>query len=469
MFLDKDFILQSDMAKALYHNHAEHMPIIDYHCHLDPKAIWENKPYENLTQVWLFDNGAGDHYKWRLMRANGEDEKNITGDGEAYDRFFAFARTMEKAIGNPIFEWSHLELRRYFDIDLMLNTKNAPEIWKLANEKIAGEGFTPRSLLKKMNVQLVCTTDDPADDLQYHKLLAENKAETGLRVLPTLRPDKLMNIADASFVDYLKRLSDVSGIEISSYEDLEKAVAQRVDYFHSVGGRLADHGLNSMSFTPTTREEAAAIFSKRTNGETLSDAEVIVYQSAMNLLLMKLYKEKNWVLQMHMNVIRNASDVNFAIQGPDHGFDSAGAQGDLVYQVKSLLNEAQKQDALPKMILYSLNPNDNVPLATLMQSFQGGSKQQIQLGCAWWVNDNYSGMRDQLTTMMQQSLLGNFTGMLTDSRSFLSYPRHEYFRRILCQVIAELADAGRAPADEELLGQLVEDVCFNNANTWFGF
>ncbi len=469
MFLDQDFILENDMAKKLFHDHAENLPIIDYHCHLNPKEIYENKKFDDLSQVWLFDEGAGDHYKWRLMRANGEDEANITGDGEPYERFLAFARTMEKAVGNPIFEWSNLELRRFFDIDLLLNEKNAPKIWEMANEKLNSEGYRAKDLMKKAKVELVCTTDDPADDLKYHKLLKEEEKENGFRVLPTLRPDKLMNIADEAFPEYVKKLSEASGVEIKTYEDLMKAMAQRVDYFNEIGGRLADHGLNTFYFDEVTPEEAEAIFQKRMNGETLTDEEIIKYQSANQLNLMKMYKDKGWTLQMHMNVFRNSSDKNFAAQGPDHGFDSAGVQPDLVLNVRKLLNEAQKENALPKMILYSLNPADYVPLGTLMQSFQGEVPQQLQLGCAWWVNDTYNGIREQLNTMAQQSLLGNFTGMLTDSRSFLSYPRHEYFRRILCEVLGELTEQGRAPEDEEMLGKIVEDVCYNNPNTYFGF
>lgn len=469
MFLDQDFILENDMAKKLYHNHAEEQPIIDYHCHLNPKEIYENKAFDDLSQIWLFDQGAGDHYKWRLMRAAGEPEANITGDGAPYDRFLSFARTMEKAIGNPIYEWSNLELRRFFDIDLLLNEKNAPEIWKQANAKLGENGYHAKDLMRKMNVELVCTTDDPADDLHYHQLLAKEEKENGFRVLPTLRPDKLMNIADEGFTDYLKKLSAVSGTTIHDFDSLMKAMQQRVDFFHETGGRLADHGMNEFSFIETTPEEAQAIFEKRLNNEVLTDEEIIRYQSAVQQALMKMYKDKDWTLQMHMNVIRNASDKNFAAQGPDHGFDSAGAQPALAVEVKKMLNAAQKQDALPKMILYSLNPTDYVPLATLMQSFQGEVPQQLQLGAAWWVNDTYNGMKDQLTTMAQQSLLGNFTGMLTDSRSFLSYPRHEYFRRILCELLGEWAEAGRIPDDEEMLGKMVEDICYNNANTYFGF
>lgn len=469
MFLDQDFILENDMAKKLFHNHAENLPIIDYHCHLNPKEIYENKKFDDLSQVWLFDDGAGDHYKWRLMRANGVDEKNITGDGKPYERFLDFAKTMEKAIGNPIFEWSNLELRRFFDIDLLLNEKNAPEIWKQANEKLNSEGYAAKDLMKKMKVELVCTTDDPADDLKYHRLLKEEEKENGFRVLPTLRPDRLMNIADEGFKDYVARLSEISGVPIHTFADLMKAMEQRVDFFNEIGGRLADHGLNTFFFEETTPEEAAAIFEKRMNGETLTEEEIIKYQSVNQMNLMKMYKDKGWTLQMHMNVFRNSSDINFELQGPDHGFDSAGVQPDLTLQIRKLLNAAQKADSLPKMILYSLNPADYIPLATLMQSFQGEGKQQFQLGCAWWVNDTYNGIKEQLTVMSQQSLLGNFIGMLTDSRSFLSYPRHEYFRRILCQYLGELAEQGRVPEDEDMLGAIVEDVCYNNPNTYFGF
>lgn len=469
MFLNPDFILENEMAKKLFHNHAEKLPIIDYHCHLNPKEIYENKKFDNLSQIWLFDKGAGDHYKWRLMRANGVDEANITGEGEPYERFLSFAKTMEKAIGNPIFEWSNLELRRYFDIDLLLNEKNAPEIWKQANAKLNSDGYRAKDLMHKMNVEIVCTTDDPADDLKYHLLLKAQEKENGFRVLPTLRPDKLMDIANQNFPAYVEKLSKVSGVEIKTYADLMKAMEQRVAFFTEVGGRLADHGLNSFHYKSATPEEAEEIFAKRMAGETLSEKEIIRYQSMNQLNLMKMYKDSGWTLQMHMNVFRNSSEVNFAKQGPDHGFDSAGVQPDLTKNVRKLLNEAQKRNSLPKMILYSLNPVDYVPMATLMQSFQGEGVQQLQLGCAWWVNDTYSGIKEQLTIMSSQTLLGNFTGMLTDSRSFLSYPRHEYFRRILCEFVGELAEQGRVPDDEDMLGKIVEDVCYNNPNTYFGF
>lgn len=469
MFLDDNFILKTKTAQDLYHNHAKDLPIIDYHSHLNPQDIYENKPFEDLSQVWIYDHGAGDHYKWRLMRTNGVDEELITGSAEPYEKFLAFCKTMEKAIGNPVYEWANLELRRYFGIDLPINEKNAPEIWRRANEQIQSEGFGARDLLDKMNVEVVCTTDDPADELPYHKLLREMQKETGLQVLPTLRPDKLMNINAPDFLDYLKKLEKVSGQDIKSYDDLMKAMAQRVDFFHSVGGRLADHGLNELYFEETSPDEVEAIFQKRLNGETLSEEEVIKYQSLNELNLMKLYKDHGWTLQMHMNVDRNVSNKNFAKLGPDAGFDSIGTQPDLVRQLKALLQSAQDKDSLPKMILYSLNQADLMALASLMQDFQGEVPQQLQLGAAWWQNDTHDGIRHQLETMAQQSLLGNFTGMLTDSRSFLSYPRHEYFRRILADTIGDWAENGRVPDDEEMLGKIVEDISYNNPRTYFGF
>lgn len=469
MFLDQDFLLETETAKKLFHDHAEKMPIIDYHCHLNPQEIYEDKHFDDLAQLWLFDHGAGDHYKWRLMRTAGVDEALITGDGAPYDKFLAFARAMESAAGNPIFEWSNLELRRFFGIDLFLCENNAPKIWEMANAKLGPNGLSARQLMKMMNVQLVCTTDDPADDLKWHKLLKEQEKENGFRVLPTLRPDKLMNVSDAGFEACLEKLAYAAGMDIQNFDDLKNVIASRVDFFHGIGGRLADHGLNTFYYIPTTDEEAEAIFEKRMAKEELSETEIRKYQSWLQKYLMKLYKEHDWTLQMHMNVFRNASDLNFAAQGPDHGFDSAGTQSDLVEQVKSLLNDAQKADALPRMIFYSLNPNDSLPLATLIQSFQGGGKQRMALGAAWWVNDTYSGMVQQLVDYSQQSLLGNFTGMLTDSRSFLSYPRHEYFRRILCNFIGNLVKQGRLPEDEQYLGKLVEDISYNNANTYFGF
>jgi glucuronate isomerase len=469
MFLNPNFLLDSKWAKLLYHDYASKMPIIDYHCHLNPKEIYENKQFTDLAQLWLFDHGAGDHYKWRLMRSAGQDEKNITGEGTPYEKFLAFVHTIEKAMGNPIYEWSHLELRRYFDIDLLICSKNAEKIWELANAKLQQEDFRARGLMKKMNVELVCTTDDPADDLYYHQQLKKEEKENGFRVLPTLRPDALMDVSSNNYLDYLTRLEEQSGMHIENIDDLLDVLKARVAFFHEAGGRLADHGMNSFYYVPASKEQVGKILEKRMRNEALSEEEIQAYQSFITLELMKLYKEFGWTLQMHMNVIRNASTKNFALQGKDHGFDSIGVQSDLVENVHAALDDAQQQNALPKIILYSLNPADWMPLATLMQSFQGEEKQKIQLGAAWWTNDTYTGMVKQINMFAEQSLLSNFCGMLTDSRSFLSYPRHEYFRRILCNEIGKWVQAGRIPDDEDLLAGMVQDICYNNANTYFGF
>jgi glucuronate isomerase len=470
MFLDKDFLLTNDWAKKLFHGYAEDMPIIDYHCHLEPKEIYANKNYENLTRMWLNEDGVGDHYKWRLLRANGSKEELITGNGDDYEKFLAFVRAVEKAPGNPIFEWSHLELRRYFGINETITLKNAPIIWEKANELLAKPGFKPRRLIQKMNVKLVCTTDDPADDLAYHKLLAKEEAENEFKVLPTFRPDKLMAIDDAGFSDYIAKLAAVSGVAVHNVNDLKNALAQRIDYFHAVGGRLADHGMNKFTFVETSTHDANDIFEKVLNGGLPSEAEVVAYQSYIQILLMKCYVRHNWTMQMHVNVFRNDSPKNLASIGVNTGFDSVGDQTNLGRELVDMFATAEKNEGIPKTILYSLNPNDWITIASLMGSFQGdGVKQRIHLGCAWWFNDTKDGMRKQLTMYAQQSLLANFVGMLTDSRSFLSYPRHEYFRRVLCGVIGEWVEAGQLPEDEEYLGKIVSDISYNNAHEYFGF
>lgn len=468
MFLDQDFLLENETAKALFHKFAEEQPIIDYHCHLEPIDMFKNEQYANLTQVWLNDRGAGDHYKWRLMRANGVPEELISGNGDDYDKFFAFVKTIEKAPGNPIFEWSHLELRRYFDIDLTINEKNAPEIWRLANEKIQTDDYRPKQLLEMMNVKAVCTTDDPADDLHYHQELA--KQNNAFKVLPTFRPDNVWGITADSYPAYIEKLGQAAGITIKTFADLKQALSQRVDYFHSIGGRLADQGLNTYYYHASTSETLDEILKAALSGKTAFTAdEVAQFVTAIQLHLMAEYEKHGWTMQMHMNALRNDSRTLKKEVGINVGGDSMGDQAGLAHNIVALFDEAEAAGHLPKTILYSLNPTDWLPLATAMQSFQGGMVQKLQLGCAWWFNDTAEGMRQQLTTMAQQSLLANFTGMLTDSRSFLSYPRHEYFRRVLCQLLGEWVDAGRLPADEAYLGQIVADICYNNAYNYFGF
>lgn len=467
MLLNDDFLLDTDWAKKLFHNHAENMPIIDYHCHLDPQQIYEDKHFANLTEVWLYDHGAGDHYKWRLLRANGTDEKYITGDGDDFTKYMEFVKAVEKAPGNPIFEWSHAELRRVFGIDLTINQKNAQAIWDAANAEIAKPEFSARGLIKKFDVRCVCTTDNPASTLEYHQKLAAE--ETAFKVLPTFRPDDLMALDAATFVDYCKTLTEVSGIEITDFASLKAAAAQRVEFFHSVGGRFSDHGANTFTYNPASEDEVAAAVAKRLAGQDVTAEEVGAYQTAMTLFLMGEYTKHNWTMQIHGNCFRNDSELGHKNIGVDAGFDSVGTQPDFVAQLKALFNEAQLEGSLPRVIVYSLNDSDWLAIASLCGSFQGGMKAHMQFGNAWWFNDTFSGMEKQITMFAEQGLLANFTGMLTDSRSFLSYPRHEYFRRILCRVIGHWVENGQLPDDEEYLGGIVEDICYNNAHDFYGF
>ncbi|EHO54137.1 glucuronate isomerase [Lentilactobacillus kisonensis] len=467
--LNDDFLLTTPMAKKLFHDHASKMPIIDYHCHLDPKEIYDNRNYDNITRIWVNDGSVGDHYKWRLMRANGVPEDLITGDGDDYEKFIAWAGTIEKSLGNPLYEWTHLELKRFFGIDDVFNKKSAPDIWKKANEMLATDDFKPRNLIKRMNVKAVCTTDDPASDLKYHKLLKKEEADNGFKVLPAMRPDKALHLTDTTFGEYLDRLSAVSGVQIDSFKHLMAALRQRFEYFTSVGGRLSDHGLNFFRFEKASDDELNDIIERACDNKPLSTSDIDKYQTMLVEGLMKLNKEFNWTMQFHMNVTRNANKPMFKSFGPDGGFDSMGTQPDIAQEFMKLLIDMQTENEIPRTILYSLNPNDWMELATGMGDFQQDGVQKLQLGAAWWFNDTFDGMKRQLTIMAEQSLLPNFVGMLTDSRSFLSYPRHEYFRRVLCNVIGEWVERGQAPDDEDYLGQIVEDISYNNAYNQFGF
>lgn len=467
--LNDDFLLTTPMAKKLFHDHAEKMPIIDFHCHLDPKEIYENKNYKNISRIWINEGNFGDHYKWRLMRANGVPEDLITGDGDDYQKFLAWAGTIEKALGNPLFEWTHLELRRFFGINDVFNTKTAPAIWEKANQLLATDDFKPRNLIKRSNVQVVCTTDDPASDLKYHKLLKKEEDQNGFKVLPAMRPDKAFNLTDDGYGDYLDQLAKVSGKKITSFKSLVGALRQRFQYFESLGGRLSDHGLNFFHFVKASDDEMNDIIDKARNNKKLTKTEIDQYQTMLVEALMHLNKEFNWTMQFHMNVIRNANKPMLKSFGTDSGFDSMGTQPDLAQEFMKLLMDAQEENQIPKMIIYSLNPNDWMELATGMGDFQQDGVQKLQLGAAWWFNDTFSGMKKQLTIMAEESLLPNFVGMLTDSRSFLSYPRHEYFRRVLCNVIGEWAERGQAPDDEDYLGKIVEDISYNNAHDQFHF
>lgn len=473
--IDDNFLLTNEWSKKLFNDYAKDMPIIDYHCHLSPKEIYENKHYQNLARVWINDGTAGDHYKWRLMRANGIPESLITGDGDDYKKVEAFAETMEKAIGNPLYEWTQLELKRYFGYDKPFTKKNAKEVWEKANALLSQDDFRPRQLLQKMNVKVVCTTDDPASDLKYHKLLKQEEHENGFKVLPAMRPDKAFNIQSDKFADYIQELANISEIEIKDFSTLIKAFDQRYEYFSSLGAKLSDHGINTFHFAPASLSDVDAVFSKGLNNDELTAHDVDVYLTALIEALMRINKKYNWTMQFHGNVIRNGNKQLFNQIGADCGGDSIGTQADFAQEIMKLLQHMQAENNIPKLILYSLNPNDWMQLASGMGDFYGdgidehATKQKLQLGCAWWFNDTRRGMNLQLQMMAENSLLGNFVGMLTDSRSFLSYTRHEYFRRVLCNYLGSLIENGQAPADIEVMGKMAADISYNNAHEYFQF
>ncbi len=460
MFLTDDFILKNSFAKELYHGYAKKQPIIDYHCHLDPKEIFEDQNFTNLTQAWL----AGDHYKWRLMRANGVAESLITGDADDYEKFCAWAQTLEACIGNPLYVWIHLELKRIFGIDERLTLANAASIWEKANQQLQTKEFSPRGLIKKMAVEVICTTDDPIDSLTYHQKLAEES----FAVYPTFRPDKAINLQNSEFPAYLKQLAAAANKEITSYQTLVEALAVRIFYFQQRGCRLADHSLSRLGEEAYDTAALEAIFQKRLTTGTLTNEEIRQFQTGLLIDLMRQYAKQGWTAQLHLMATRNNSQKLFQQLGPDSGGDAMGDDR-LASGLSRTLAQLQAESLLPKTILYSLNPKDYPVLTALMGAFQEESKGKLQLGSAWWFNDTYSGMRHQLTTLAEGGILGNFVGMLTDSRSFLSYPRHEYFRRILCQVISEWVEDGQLLADEIYLGQIVADISYHNAKTYFDF
>ncbi|MFC6169596.1 glucuronate isomerase [Loigolactobacillus jiayinensis] len=465
MFLDKDFLLTTDTAKRLYHQHAEGMPIIDYHCHLNPVEIYENKNFENLTEAWLVSGTYGDHYKWRLERANGVPEKLITGDGDPYDKFKAWAYTIEHSIGNPLYEWTHLELKRFFGIDTLLSTKTAPEIWEKANALLATDAFKRRNLIKRFNVRVVCTTDDPIDDLKYHKLLQSEKA---FKTLPAFRPDKILNITKPGYGDYVAKLAEVSGVAINSFADVVAALHQRLDYFASLGCKLADHALDIVVYADATAAELDKVVAKARAGEKLSDEEVAQYRTALLKAFMREYHQRDWTMQFHIHAFRDLNTAMFNKVGPDTGFDAMNDRP-IAEPLTNLFQSMEDEDNVPRTILYSLNANDWMPMATMMGCYQKDVKQKLQLGCGWWFNDTREFMRKQLTVMAQESCLPNFVGMLTDSRSFLSWTRHEYFRRVLCELLGEWVQRGQLPDDDATLGKMVEDISYNNAHDWFHF
>lgn len=467
--LSNDFLLENEPARILFNDYAKDMPIIDYHCHLNPEEIYANENYANITKIWLNEGTYGDHYKWRLMRANGVPEELITGDGDDYDKFMAWAGTIEKAMGNPLYEWTHLELRRFFHIDETLTVGSAPRIWKKANELLQTEAFKPRNLIKNMNVKVVCTTDDPASDLHYHKLIQADEAQNGFKTLPAMRPDKLIQIDRDGYRDYLNQLGKIAGVEIESFADIIKAMDNRFEFFNEMGGRLSDQSLLTYHFAEASEDELDAIVQKGINNEDLTETELNQYLTMLLENLMKLNVKYNWTMQFHVNSVRDLNRPMFDKIGPDTGYDAVGTQPDIVLHLQKLYTKMQDSNNVPKTIFYSLNDNDWMELATMMGCFQQDVKEKLQLGAGWWFNDTAEGMDKQLRIFAQQSLLPNFVGMLTDSRSFLSYPRHEYFRRVLCNFYGKLVEQGRVPNDMITLGKIVQDISYNNAYEYFGF
>lgn len=461
-FMNEDFLLSTGTAKKLYHEVAEQLPIIDYHCHINPQEIYEDRKFDTISEVWL----GGDHYKWRVMRAAGITEDKVTGDASGREKFRAFAETMPQLIGNPLYHWSHLELQRGFGITEPLTPDNADEIFDKANEIL--KDYSARQLMRKFNVKAICTTDEPADDLHYHELIAADPTME-IKVLPAFRPDKAVNIEKPAFAPYIKQLSQVVGRELSSAEDVADALVERINYFSERGCLCADHGLDYCMYADPDSAAANAAFQKAMAGEKVGKAEGDAFKTFVTIACAKRYAELNWVMQIHFGCLRDNNKPVVAQMGPDHGHDAVNSQSG-VENLSPLLNAFVENDGLPKMILYSLSPADNTAIATIMACFQGGGVAgKLQQGSAWWFNDHRPGMRAQLTDLACNGVLGRFVGMLTDSRSFLSYTRHEYFRRVLCELIGEWVESGQYPNDEKYLKKLVADLCFNNTNEFFGF
>lgn len=458
-FMDEDFLLNGEVAKWLYHDVAKDMPIYDYHNHLSAKEIYENKKYESITQVWL----GGDHYKWRILRSNGYDESFATGNKEPYEKFLAFAKTIPYAIGNPMYHWTHLELQRFFNIYTTLSEKTAKEIYDKCNEMLQQDNFTVRSLIERSNVKTMCTTDDPKDDLHYHKLLKEEYFNC--RVLPTFRPDNLTHIERTFFKPYVEEVKKL-GYNLENIDDVTNFLRDRIDYFHDVGCRLSDHAVDVVMYEEATKEEVDVIFKRALKDEKLSVVELSKYKGYILTFLGKEYAKRNWVMQLHIGALRNNSARMLAKIGPDTGFDSI-ADGPVAAPLSKFLDSLDTTDSLPRTVLYCLNPSDNAVLAAMLGNFQGGGIiGKIQFGSGWWFMDNKYGMINQMRDLAVMGLLSNFVGMLTDSRSFLSFPRHEYFRRILCNELGQLVENGEYPYDKEVLKEIVQGICFNNINNY---
>ncbi|HIS60499.1 MAG TPA: glucuronate isomerase [Candidatus Faecousia faecipullorum] len=464
-FMNEDFLLGTETARKLYHDHAEKMPIIDYHCHINPMEIYEDKRYDTITEVWL----GGDHYKWRAMRSCGVPERYITGDATPAEKFQKWAETIPSLIGNPLYHWTHLELQRYFGITEPLTGDNAMEIYETCNRILAQPDMSVRGIIRKSGVKLICTTDDPVDDLKAHELLAADPTAPAV-VLPAFRPDKAMRADKPTFPQYVSQLEAVVGYAINTVEDMRRALADRIAYFADHGCRVSDHALDYCFCEEATEEELNDIFARAKAGKGITWGEQLKYHTALLIAVGKEYSRRDWVVQFHFGCLRDNSRVNFRKLGPDTGFDSMNDAPNAAGLAR-LLGTLEEQNALGKTILYSLNPSDNGIVGSIMGAFQTDSPipGKIQQGSAWWFNDHKPGMEAQMVSLMSLGAMGSFNGMLTDSRSFLSYTRHEYFRRILCNLFGNLVENGEYPADMERLGKMVENISYNNTLHYFRF
>ena len=474
-FMDKDFLLDSPTARHLYHDFAAAMPIIDYHCHLSPREIFEDRQFENITQVWL----GGDHYKWRLMRSAGVDEKYVTGDASDREKFQKFAETLALAIGNPIYHWSHLELKNYFGFEGHLTPENAETVWNLCNAQLAKPEFSARNLILRSKVEVICTTDDPADSLEWHQRLVGahsvrpraihdrpygGESAFPVKVLPTFRPDKALCIEKPDYLDYLARLGSPQ-----SFRALVEVLKEKLDFFVSLGCRVSDHGLSAVPYAEADADTVEHIYQNRLASRLPTPLEERMFKTALLLELGRAYAARGMVMQLHFGVIRDNAKRVFRALGPDAGVDSIGDQASIA-ELAAFLNALDETGELPKTVLYSLNPNDNTAIETVMGAFQTGeARGKLQHGAAWWFNDHKRGMQAQLESLAAEGHLATFIGMLTDSRGFLSYARHEYFRRVLCDLIGAWVENGEYPEDEALLTRIVKGICHDNAQSYFGF
>ena len=462
-FIHENFLLENKYAEELYHTYSKHQPIIDYHNHLPPQQIAEDKTFENITNVWI----NGDHYKWRAMRTLGISEEFITGKASDKDKFLNWAKTVPYTMRNPLYHWTHLELARYFDVYDLLNEKSAEKIWEQTQEKLTSGNYSCRQLLQKVNAEFVCTTEDPIDNLQYHQQLA--KTDFNVKVSTAFRPDKVILIDADGYNEYLETLADVSGISINSFDNLLEALRNRIAYFHENGCRISDYGLAQIYFENYTESEIKSIFAKKREGKAISNEEALKFKSALLLFLCETYHEFGWVQQFHIGALRNNNARMHRILGPDTGWDSIGDYPQ-AEKLSAFLNALDSKDKLTKTIIYNLNPADNEVMATMIGNFNDGSvKGKVQWGSGWWFQDQKDGMIKQMNTLSNMGLISCFIGMLTDSRSFLSFPRHEYFRRILCNLLGDEIKRGELPNDMEWIGKMVADISYHNAKAYFKF